>query len=145
MPSEDLIEEVRFNPQAFAQERADNLRKVGREKWIAGDKGFLPRQHALFLHAYKSCLCAGHACTGCLVSLQVATWLEADIAKLDENLVLAEQQKALSIVDAKEQAALRFLAIVKQRHADLAAHRQGDKERSRKRSVARDHWQDKQS
>lgn len=145
MPSEDLIEEVRVNPQAFAQERVDNLRKIGREKWTAGDKGFIPRQHALFLHAYKNCACEGHGCTGCLVTLQVANWLEADTGKMGENMVLAEQQKALAIVDAKEQATLRFLSVVKQRHADLAAHRQGDKERSRKRTIARDHWQDKQS
>lgn len=144
MQSENLIEEVRLNPQAFAQDRVDNLRKIGREKWLAGDKGFIPRQHALFLHAYKTCACESHGCTGCLVTLQVANWLEADIAKMDETMVLAEQQKALAIVDAKEQATLRFLSIVKQRHADLEDQRKGAKERSRKRTIARDHWQDKQ-
>lgn len=136
--SEDAWEPaIALDVDEFAVERADNLRGIARKAWTAGDKFFLARQHAYFLRAYKGCKCEAHSCSGCKISLNIASKFERDISKLDANLVLAEEEKAMAICDAKDQALSKFLFLVKARHAGLRADREGAKERERGRSIVR--------
>lgn len=119
----------------FIGARLEKLRLVSTKIAARGDKYFLARQHAYFLHAYGDCKCHGHSCSGCAITLGVASKLEGDIAQLDPLRVDQEEAKASAGWTRVWSEWREFVRIVTVRHVRLKAEREGRTERVRRASV----------
>lgn len=106
--------------------------KQAKEKF---DKYFLVRQHAYFMNAYMECRCRAHSCSGCAITLGVASKLEQEISHLDPVRCEIEADKARALNVRQWQERRQWLQEISNRVDRLRAWREGAEDAARMASL----------
>lgn len=123
------------NREEFIATRVATLRHIGAELAKRGDKYFVARQHAYFLTAYADCKCEKHSCSGCAITLGVASQLEKDLDGLDPIRLDIEEAKASAKWTRIWAEFREYVMRVSGRARRLKDDREGKTERVRGTSV----------
>ena len=128
---------MEVEPGAYCEQIAGALRAAARVQWKRGNKFFLAKQHAYFLLAYGECKCVEHSCTGCALTLKVATMIEHDINSLDRTRCDIEEERANAYwVKEWRQSRDRLERITDVSHEQRRQREGGQSSRLRERSLA---------